>query len=149
MSIILKKLKEYDNSVTVGQLICKLEQEEISAKQKETEEIEKVKKDFKDVYLKRIFDCDLFGDTLQIFHIEEITNTSKTTQYKTIYYFKGSRLSFDKTGTNKIEIFGNDSYHTFSFEDLNDMVVIGKKEYVDYIQHHEQITESLNSLIKL
>ena len=39
MSRLLKKLKEYDDSVTVGQLISKLEQEEISTKQIETEKI--------------------------------------------------------------------------------------------------------------
>lgn len=146
MSRILKELREYDDSVTVGQLISKLEQEEISAKQIETEKINKVKEDFKDIYLKRIYDCDLFGEILQVFHIEEIVDTGKDTSYETFYYFKGSKISFEYNGINFQEIDGDDVYHSFSEEDLRQMTPLTKEEYEYYKSKFESIREQLKNI---
>lgn len=149
MSRLLKMLEQFDDNVTVGQVISKLKQDEISAKQKETEEIDKVEKDFKDVHLKRIYDCDLFGETLQVFHILEIVDTGKDTNYETFYSFKGSKISFEYNGINFQEIDGDNVYHSFSEKQLREMKVISKEEYNAYNNHYSYIKTKLTDLIKL
>lgn len=149
MSRLLKLLEQFDDNVAVGQVISKLKQDEISAQQKETEEIDKVKKDFKNVYLKRIYDCDLFGETLQVFHILEITETRKTIDYETVYNYKGNKLSFEANGINFQTIDGDDVYHSFYEEELRKMTVIGREEYNVYNNHYSYIKTKLIDLIKL
>ena len=149
MSRILEYISKYDETLTIAQLKEAIELEQISAKQKETEEIGTVKKDFKDIYLKRIYDCDLFGETLQLFHILEITDTHKTTDYKTVYEYKGSKLSFERNGIAYQTIYGDDVYYSFSEEDLRQMTVITKEEYNKYNWHYNEISKKLDDLIRL
>ena len=61
MSRLLDKLKEYDESYTVADLIKELEKDENSAKEKETQEIEKVKSEFENTYLKYLDKKSLYG----------------------------------------------------------------------------------------
>ena len=98
------------------------------------------------IYLKRIYDCDLFGEILQVFHIEEIVDTGKDTSYETFYYFKGSKISFEYNGINFQEIDGDDVYHSFSEEDLRQMTPLTKEEYEYYKSKFESIREQLKNI---
>ena len=149
MSRILDYIAKYDETLTIVQLKKAIELEEISAKQKETEEIDTVKKDFKDVYLKRIYDCDLFGETLQLFHILEITSTHKTIDYITVYAYKGGRLSFERNGIAYQTVYGDDIYYSFSEKELRQMTIITKEEHDKYNWHYNEISKKLTDLIRL
>lgn len=149
MSRILKKLKEYDDSFTLGQLISKLEQEEISAKQIETEKINKVKEDFKDVYLKRIYDCNLFGKTLEIYHIEEITDSTMCTDYSLSYFVSGTKIAFSSQDINFRKLKENNTLDTISEKDLREMKIISRDEYYYYKTSYNEIRRQLDNLIEL
>ena len=148
MSRLLKMLEQFDDNVTVGQAISKLKQDEISAKQKETGEIDKVKKDFKNVYLKRIYDCDLFGETLQVFHIIEITGYAKSYDCNSFYFVTGSRLAFSPQDINFRKLQENTT-DTFSEEELREMTKITVYEYRKYKAKYNVLTNELKNLIKL
>ena len=147
MSRLLKLLEQFDDNVTVGQAISKLKQDEISAKQKETEEIDKVKKDFKDVYLKRIYDCDLFGETLQVFHILEIPGYARDTNCNLYYFVTGSRISFSPQDIN-FRGLQERTTDTFSEGELRKMKVISREEYGDCCKQYNHIKSILFDLIK-
>jgi hypothetical protein len=148
MRRILDYIAKYDENLTVAQLKQVIKADQISAKQSETEEIERVKKDFKDVYLKRVDNCDLFGDTLEIYHIKEITDTNKTTDYTLIYHINAEKLSFTYKGVNFQHIKGDNVYHTFSEKDLRGMLVIDKEEFEKYNFKYNEISKILTNLVK-
>ena len=148
MSRLLDYIAKYDENLTIAQLKEAIEQDEISAKQKETEEIDKVKKDFKDVYLKRIYDCDLFGETLQVFHILEVPGYARDIKCNLYYFVTGSRISF---GPQDINFRGLQERTTDTFyeEELRKMKVISREEYGDCCKQYNHIKSILFDLIKL
>jgi hypothetical protein len=111
-------LEEFDDNVTVGQVI------------------------------KRIYDCDLFGETLQVFHILEITDVNKNIDYEMVYNYKGGRLSFEANGVGFQNIDGDDAYHSFYEEDLRKMKVISREEFDEYNWIYNDILRRLTDLIK-
>lgn len=147
MSRLLKMLEQFDDNVTVGQVISKLREDEISAKQKETEEIDKVKKDFKDVYLKRVYDCDLFGETLKVYHIEEIIGHTMYEDYTLGYFVSGSKISFSLRDIN-FRKFKENTSDTFSEEELRGMTKITEKDFEDYIFKYKEIKSKLAKIIE-
>ncbi len=148
MSRLLKLLEQFDDNVTVGQAISKLKQDEISAKQKETEEIDKVKKDFKDVYLKRIYDCDLFGETLQVFHMLEVPGYARDINCNLYYFVTRSRISFSPQDIN-FRGLQERTTDTFSEGELRKMKVISREEFDEYSWIYNDICRRLTELIKL
>lgn len=148
MSRLLKMLEQFDDNVTVGQVISKLKQDEISAKEKETEKINKVKEDFKNVYLKRIYDCDLFGETLEVYHIEEIIAHTICTDYNLVYYIKGSKIMFSHQDIIYRKL-GEDTTDTFSEEELRGMTKIAVYDYKKYKAKYSQLANELKNLIRL
>lgn len=140
-------LSKYDENQTIAQLKKAIEADEISAKQKENEEIEKVKKQFSNVYLKEKVEHTLFGETLKVYHLKEYVRSEKTTDWELIYYFEGSKMSFSLRDIYKAEFNTDRSGNSFSAKELEEMTVISKTEYVDYVQHYEQITERLSNLV--
>ena len=147
-SRVLNYIAKYDENLTIAQLKEAIKADQISAKKNETEEITRVKKDFKDVYLKRIYNCDLFGETLEIFHIKEITDINKTTEYINIYSIDAQKISFTYEGVNFRHLKGDSCYHTFSEKDLRDMVVISKEDFDTYNYKYNELNRMLTNLIK-
>lgn len=141
-------LSQYDEKYTIAQLKKAIEADEISAKQKETEEIERVKKEFSNTYLKQKVNCTLFGETLKVYHLKEYVRSERTTDWELIYYFEGTKMSFSKRDISKRDFNTDRVDNHLSEKDLKEMEVISKTEYVDYIQHYEQITERLENIIK-
>lgn len=144
MSRLLKMLEEFDDNVTVGQAISKLKQDEISAKQKETEEIDKVKEDFSNTYLKELDEHSLFGRTLNIYHLKDYVRSERTTDWSLIYYFEGSKISFSKGDIHRGDFCSN----SFSEEDLRDMTKITKEEFEEYyVKNYCEIEDKLNNIV--
>lgn len=141
-------LSNYDEKQTIAQLKQLIEADEISAKKIETEEIERVKEDFKDVYLKRIYDCDLFGTTLNVYSLKDFVRYERCDDWSLTYYFEGEKISFSKRDFSKIHFNTNRCENSFSEKELREMTAITKTAYIDYVQHYKQIKERLNRLVK-
>lgn len=145
--IQIQKLKKYNGSMTVGELIEKLENEQKEDREAKERSIKRVKEKFKSVYLKRTDNCPLFGETLEIYFIEDIVDTSITTNWELIYYIKGKKIQFSKRDISFRDISETMVSDTFSEKELNQMTRITKEEYDQYSNEYEQIKYMLKSLI--
>lgn len=94
MSRILDYIAKYDETLTIAQLRNAIKEERKSHKTKETEEINSVKDDFSNTYLKVIDEHTLFGKTLNIYSLKNYIRSERTTDWDLIYYFEGSKISF-------------------------------------------------------
>lgn len=149
MSRLLKMLEQFDDNVTVGQAISKLKQDEISAKQKETEEIDKVKKDFSNTYLKELDEQSLFGKTLNIYHLKNYVRSERTTDWSLVYYFEGSKTSFSEREIHRVDFNPDRCANSFSVEELREMTKISSYEYKKYKAKYSELTNELKNLIEL
>jgi hypothetical protein len=140
-------LSNYDENQTIAQLKKAIEADEILAKQKENEETEKVKKQFSNVYLKQKVEHTLFGKILKVYHLKEYVRSERTTDWELIYYFEGSKMSFSLRDVYNANFNTDRADNSFSAKELEEMTVISKTEYVDYVQHYEQITDRLSNLV--
>lgn len=147
MSRILEYISKYDENLTIAQFKEAIELEQISAKQIETEEIDTVKKEFKDVYLKRVYDCDLFGKTLEVYHIEEITDSTKCTDYSLAYFVRGTKIAFSPQDINFRKLKEKNTSDTFSGEELISMQKIFKEDFHSYLQKFNEISNELINLV--
>ncbi len=141
-------LEDFDSSLTVAELKAALTQEEEVNKLKEKKEIESINKEFSNVFLKTTEDCLIFGKTLKVYHVDEIADSSRTTEWNLIYFLKGTRVSFSKRDINKREMVGNDVNDTKTEKELRSMLVISEEEYNKYVWHFEQISKQLEYLIQ-
>ena len=129
MSRLLEKLKEYDDSVTVGQLIQKIEAEQISAKEKEEKEIEQIKNQFENRYFKLLEEQSLFGRELNIYKFENLERKERDTDWEFIYSFNGFKISFSEGETFSREFTPNRTGNSFSAKKLKEMTEISETEY--------------------
>jgi hypothetical protein len=142
-------LEDFDANLTVAQLKEALSQEEAVNKLKEKKEIEDVKSEFENIYLKEIKKCPVFGETLNAYYLKKCVRNERTTEWSLIYYFKGEKVSFSKRNINKRDFNPDRSGESFSEKDLRKMSVITKEEYDKYIWHYNEISKQLKNLIKL
>jgi len=148
MSRILNYIAKYDESLTIAQLKEAIELEQKSAKQKETEEINTIKNDFSNTYLKEIEECSLFGKTLNIYYLKDYVRSERTTDWNLIYYFSGTKLSFSKGRINKRDFNPERCGESFSEKELRQMIVITEEEFNKYNWHYDEISKKLNDLIR-
>lgn len=147
MSRLLDKLGEYSDDLTIGELKNHLMSARDKAKLEEEREINKVKTDFNGTYLKT-FEDGIFGKTLEVIHIEEITNQTKNTDWEFCYYVRGEVIRF-----NSREVFfkvfdEHKVFDTFTEKQLRNMLVITKEEYDTYIKTYDRIRGELIELVK-
>lgn len=147
MSRVLEYIAKYDETLTVAQLKEVIKLEQISAKQKETEEINTVKEDFTDIYLKEVDEHSLFGKTLNIYHLKNYVRSERTTDWNLIYYFEGNKVSFSKRDINNREFNPDRCGDSFGEQDLRQMKVITEVEYNKYKWHYTEISKKLSDLI--
>lgn len=147
MSRILNYIAKYDENLTITQLREAIKQEEISAKQKETEEIDKVKKDFSNTYLKKLDEHPLFGKTLNIYHLKNYVRSERTTDWSLIYYFEGSKTSFSERDIHRGDFNPDICGNSFSAEELRGMTKISSYEYKKYKAKYSELTNELKNLM--
>ena len=149
MSRILDYIAKYDETLTIAQLRNAIKEEENRTKQKETEEINSVKDDFSNTYLKVIDEHTLFGKTLNIYSLKNYIRSERTTDWDLIYYFEGTKISFSSGRTNKRNFNPERCGESFSEKELRQMTVITKEEYDKYNWHYNEISKKLTDLIRL
>ena len=145
---ILQRLKEYDGSITVNELIEQIENEQTLKDIKRQQEAERVKNNFEGVYLKRFIQCPMFGRTLKVYHIKKIGDNELTTDWELIYHVEGNKISFSKRDITYRKLSSDSSLDTFSEQDLNEMTKITGEEYNLYMNQYQQIESKLEKLIR-
>lgn len=148
MSRLLDKLKEYDESYTVADLIKELEKDENSAKEKEAQEIEKVKSEFENTYLKYLDKKSLYGIELIIVELKSFVRKERTTDWSLTYYFEGSEMSFSKRSFYCNTFNPKNCSNSFSAEKLRGMEKITKEEYEKYRTAYLNLEADLIHLIQ-
>lgn len=149
MSRILDYIAKYDEKLTIAELKKLIEQDEISRKEKETEESNLIKNEFENTYLKFIDEGHIFGRTLEVYSLGNFVRTERDTDWKLIYYFEGRNLSFNQSNISDT-IFNTDSVHnSFLTEELKEMIQISKEEFENFESKYNNIKEDLKSLIVL
>lgn len=148
MNRILKIISKYDENLTVAQLKKAIEQEDISAKQKETEEIEAIKFKFENTYLKIINEDSLFGKSLNVCCLKDYVRCDRTDDWSLVYSFEGTKVVFSERDIHKADFNPSRCGNSFSGEDLRSMSVITKEEYNGYVWHYNQISNQLENLIR-
>ena len=147
MSRILEIIAKYDQNLTIAQLREAIENDRRIAEQKEVDDFNQIKKEFANTYLKVIDKEHMFGKTLNVYHIEKITRTERSTDWSLYYHVKGTKISFSerdaycRTLNPKKDNFG------FSEEELKEMTKITEQEYEEYIHQYSRIKTMLTEII--
>jgi hypothetical protein len=140
-------LSKYDEKLTIAQVKEAIEADEISAKKKETEEIEKVKSVYQNTYLKYIED-NIFRKTLNVIHLKEFARSERTTDWELIYYFEGREISFSENNLF-YKVFNTDRCsNSFFAKELEEMEIITEEEFLNYENKYKKIKTELENLIE-
>jgi hypothetical protein len=145
---ILDYIAKYDETLTIAQLKNAIKEEENRKKQKETEEVNTVKDDFSNTYLKIVDECTLFGATLNVYCLKDYVRSERTSDWDLIYYFEGSKISFSSGKINKRDFNPKDCNNSFNEKELRQMTIITKEEYDKYNWHYNEISKKLTDLIR-
>ena len=146
---ILDKLKTYDSSMTVDEVIKDIETKQINFEKLDEEMFTKLKDDFNDSYLVRTNNERLFGKTLEVYYIEKIIGKERTTDWEWIYRFIGRRISFSVRDLVIVDITEKDSFGSkFNITELREMKKITKEEFDTYVGKYKSITNELKELLK-
>ncbi len=148
MSRILEVLKKQDPTKTVGELIDELDKAKKEAKLKEDEEFSKVNLFFKDSYLKYYDDDGIFGPTLHILRIVEVTDRHRCEDWSFHYGFKGHKMSFSGRDINLREFIEGRVDQTYSFDKLKKMTRITHDEYMEFRMAYEEISDTLETILE-
>jgi hypothetical protein len=148
MSRILDYIAKYDENLTIAQLKKAIEADKAIEKEKEKEEIDRVKKTFYNIYLKETEDCRLFGKTLNVYHIVEIVDSGRCEDWSLFYHVAGTKISFSKNDIRHRRFNPERVDDTFSEKDLTSMTQITKEEFNSYEKQYIEISTILNSLIE-
>ena len=148
MSRLLDYIAKYDENLTIAQLKEAIELEQISTKQKETEEINTIKNDFSNTYLKELDEHSLFGKTLNVYCLKDYVRSERTTDWDLVYYFEGAKISFSERDIYRGDFNPDSCSNSFSEEDLRNMAVITLEEYNQYNWQYNEISKKLNDLIR-
>jgi hypothetical protein len=144
---ILDYLEKYNDNITIAQLKEAIGVAMMEEKEREREEVARVKKTFHNIYLKETKDCTIFGKTLNIYHIIEIVNSGRCEDWSLFYHVAGTEMSFTKTDIRYRRFDQERVDDTFSEKDLISMTQITKEEFNSYEKQYIEISTILNSLI--
>ena len=147
MSRILEVIAKYDENLTIAELKKAIESDKRIADQKEIDDLNQLKQEFANTYLKIVDEEHIFGKTLNIYHIKEITSTERCTDWSLVYHVKGTKLSFSERDSYCRTLNPNKDRFGFSEEELKEMIKITKDEYKEYMNQHSVIKSMLTNII--
>jgi hypothetical protein len=147
MSRILEIIAKYDENLTIAQLKQAIELDKRIADQKEIDDLNQLKEEFANTYLKIIDEENMFGKTLNVYHIKEIVRTERCTDWSLVYYVKGSKISFSEREAYSRAFKPNTTHDSFSEEELKEMTKITEQEYDEYMHQYSRIKTMLTEII--
>ena len=148
MSRILDYISKYDENLTIAQLKQAIELDKATEKEKEKEEITRVKKTFYNTYLKQTEDCRVFGKTLNVYHIVEIADSGRSEDWSIFYHVAGTKIAFSEGDIRHRRFNPERVDDTFSEKELSSMTQITKEEFNSYEKQYIEISTILNSLLQ-
>ena len=148
MSRILEYLEKYDESLTVAQLKEAIQIAKAVEDQKEIDDLNQIKQEFANTYLKFLDKEHVFGKTLNIYHIKEIVRTERCADWSLVYYAKGSKISFSEREAYSRAFKPNTTHDSFSEEELRAMTKITEQEYNEYVHQYSRIKTMLSEIVK-
>lgn len=145
--MLLDYLRKLDGSLSIGDLINKIEKEERDGK-KELEKADKALiKRYTNVYLKKFDEETIFGPRLVLIKVDEMKSAGYNTDYKRLYSISGEQTSISERNTySKSMDPGNVDNH-FSLEKLGKFKIITKEEYKKFIEKVYLIQYQTQNLI--
>ena len=141
-------LAKYDENLTIAQLKQVVMEEDKKLAEKEQNEIQEVKKEFENTYVKYIDKDGLFGETLNVIHFKYFDRKDLDESYTSIYTIEVEVLCFSKRDFYKKKIRKGWCDGSFSVEELRKMTKITKEEYEEYLNKYNNLTTELKSIIK-
>ena len=147
MSRILDYIAKYDENLTIAQFKKAIESEKRIADQKEVDDLNQLKEEFANTYLKIIDEEHLFGKTLNVYHIEKIARTERCTDWSLYYHVKGNKISFSERDTYCRTLNPKKDTFGFSEQELKEMTKITEQEYDEYMHQCSRIKTMLTEII--
>lgn len=147
MSRILEAIAKYDENLTIAQLREAIENERRIEDQKELADLNQMKEEFANTYLKVLDKESIFGKTLNVYHIEKIVRTERCSDWSLIYHVKGYKLSFSEREAYGRAFKPKTTYDSFSKEELREMTKITQEEYDEYIHQYSRIKTMLTEIV--
>jgi len=148
MSRLLDFIAKYDENLTIAELKKAIESDKRIAEEKEIDNLNQIKQEFANTYLKFLDEGYVLGKTLNIYHIKEIVRTERCTDWSLVYYAKGSKTSFSEREAYSRAFKPNTTHDSFSEEELKEMTKITKQEYDEYVHQHATIKTMLSEIVK-
>jgi hypothetical protein len=139
---ILEQLNKYDENLTLFQVKTIILEEKQNEKQKEENEFQEIKNKFNNTYIKKINNDRIFGKTIEIYQIEEITGRERTTDWIFIYSFKGNLISFSKKYINYDE-----NFWSFSKKELEQAEIINESQYNLYLNQYQEVENKFQNIL--
>ena len=114
---------------------------------KEQQEIQEIKKEFENTYVKYIDEDGLFGETLNVIHFKDFDRKDLDESYTSVYTIEAEVLCFSKRDFYKKKIRKGWCDGSFSAEELRKMTKITKEEYQKYLWSYNRITKELKNIV--
>lgn len=139
---------EYDlySDITLRELQSQFISDIKKVDEKEAKADEKLKNEFKDVYIKKYSDDSPFGKELEVFHIKSIEFETYCTDYKKHYKINGTRISFNGINGNVRELSSN-AHDLMSAKELRACTVINRKDYDLYLETLLLLQKKFNEIV--
>jgi hypothetical protein len=147
MSRVLDFIAKYDENLTIAELKKAIESDKRIAEEKEIDDVNKIKQEFANTYLKFLDEGYVLGKTLKIYHIKEIVRTERCTDWSLVYYAKGSKMTFSEREAYSRVFKPNTTHDSFSEEDLRAMTKITKQEFDEYVHQYATIKTMLTEIV--
>jgi hypothetical protein len=141
-------LEEFDDNITVGQVIKKIKGDQKSTNQEEESSFKRIKKEYEGSYLKVVDDDTFYGRSLSVYFIEEITSKERTTDWDLVYKLKGKKISFTSRDIYEVGMNGTDIHYSFLETELQEMTKIPKEKFEQYAFKYNEIKDKLAKIIE-
>ena len=142
-------LAKYDENLTIAQLKQAVIEEDKKSAEKEQQEIQEIKKEFENTYVKYIDEDGLFGETLNVIQFKDFDRKDLDESYTSVYTIEAEVLCFSKRDFYKKKIRKGWCDGSFSAEELRKMTKITKEEYQEYLNKYNNLTKELKTIINL
>lgn len=145
---LLKQAPEDIRSLTVEELIDRL-QVEVNAQKKERDDADKaICEKFNGTYIKFSDPDGLFGEEMTYMSIESIKPGTYTTDWERVFFIEGTRIFFSNGFTGARPIKPSDAGDSMEEYRLNDATIITKKEFDEALAQCEQVNSLIDKMRK-
>lgn len=145
MSRILKQLEGFNSSLTIGEVMAKIKQEEEIAEKLEKEIEDRIKSTYENSYFK--YKEDFLGtDTTVCIHLSTFVRKERTVDWEFFYCFNGEKINFSTVILSKNKFIPNRAGQGYSEYQLKAMTRITEAEYLAYVKEYDDIVNRINSI---